>query len=315
MTATAGTGQAVAPWRVDIGAADAVDWVCDHRVELRQRLAAAGVVHLRGLALDTPARFAAVVGALVRRCPRREPFAPRPRVLGEVYGAPTWPAYRDMCPHNEQSHALEFPAILLLAHPAGLVSSGQTLLADGVETLSRLSSRVREAFLTRGWMLVRNFRPYVGMGWGQAFEVATVAEVEAYCAAQGIGHEWLPDGTLRTRQARSSTFVHPDTGSPAWFNQIAFLSEWSLQPDERDVLVGAYGRDGLPFNTCYGDGEPVPAEDLVAVQEAIDASTVRVSWTPGDLLVVDNVRMAHGRTAHHGMWPLWEAQGDSLSRC
>ncbi|MBX7266333.1 TauD/TfdA family dioxygenase [Micromonospora sp. Llam7] len=247
----------------------------------------------------------------MRPCPRREPFAPRPHVLGEVHGAPTWPAYRDMCPHNEQSHALEFPATLLLAHPPGPATTGNTLLADGVETLSRLPSGVRDTFVTRGWMLVRNFRPYVGMSWQQAFGVETVAEVEAYCATQAIDHGWLADGTLRTRQARPSTLVHPDTGTTAWFNQIAFLSEWSLQPDERDVLLSAYGRDGLPFNTFFGDGEPVPAEDLSAVQEAIDAATIRLPWTPGDLLLVDNVRMAHGRSAYDGTWSLWEAQGDA----
>ncbi|AEB45534.1 TauD/TfdA family dioxygenase [Micromonospora maris] len=309
MTAVASGGRVVEPWPVR---ADADDWLYDNRVELRQRLTETGVVHLRGLGLDAPERFASAVEALVRPCPRREPFAPRPHLGGPVYGPPAWPSYRDMCPHNEQSHALVFPGTLLLAHPPGAATSGRTLLADGVEALSRLPSRVRDAFVTRGWMLVRNFRPYVGMGWRQAFGVETVAEVEAYCAGQSIGYEWLPDGTLRTRQARASTFVHPVTGATAWFNQIAFLSEWSLQPEEREVLVGAYGRTGLPFNTFFGDGEPVPAEDLAAVQEAIDASTFDLSWTPGDLVLVDNVRMGHGRSAHDGTWPLWEAQGDPI---
>ena len=62
--------------------------------------------------------------------------------------------------------------------------------------------------------------------------------------------------------------THPSTGRRCWFNQVAFLSQWTLDPDVREFLVEEYGVDGLPFNTWYGDGSPVE-EDVVTTINAV----------------------------------------------
>ena len=77
-----------------------------------------------------------------------------------------------------------------------------------------------------------------------------------------IEFEWQPDGGLRTRQRRSAVVRHPVTGQRCWFNQIAFLNEWTIDPEVREYLVDVYGADGLPFNTRFGDGDPI-GEDVV----------------------------------------------------
>ena len=34
---------------------------------------------------------------------------------------------------------------------------------------------------------------------------------------------------------------HPLTGQRCWFNQIAFLNEWTIDPEVREYLVDVYG--------------------------------------------------------------------------
>jgi hypothetical protein len=93
---------------------------------------------------------------------------------------------------------------------------------------------------------------------------------------------------------------HPVTGRRSWFNQIAFLNEWTLDPDVREYLIDVYGPDGLPFTTRFGDGGPI-GEDVVALlNDVYQQHTVREPWQPGDLLVVDNLRSAHSREAYTG---------------
>ena len=36
---------------------------------------------------------------------------------------------------------------------------------------------------------------------------------------------------------------HPLTGRRCWFNQIAFLSEWTMAPELREYLMDVYGAD------------------------------------------------------------------------
>jgi hypothetical protein len=93
---------------------------------------------------------------------------------------------------------------------------------------------------------------------------------------------------------------HPVTGRRSWFNQVAFLNEWTLAEEVREYLVDVYGPDGLPFNSRLGNGDPI-GEDVVALlNEVYEAHTLREPWQSGDLLVVDNIRTAHSREPYEG---------------
>ena len=89
--------------------------------------------------------------------------------------------------------------------------------------------------------------------------------------------------------------AHPLTGRWCWFNQIAFLNEWTLAPELREYLVDVYGSDGLPFSTSFGNGDPIGPDVIQVINEVYDANTLREAWQAGDLLLVDNLRTAHGR--------------------
>ena len=68
----------------------------------------------------------------------------------------------------------------------------------------------------------------------------------------------------------------------------------------RDYLLDVYGDEGLPFNTRFGNGDPI-GEDIVALlNEVYEANTLREPWQAGDLLLVDNVRTAHSREPYTG---------------
>jgi hypothetical protein len=66
------------------------------------------------------------------------------------------------------------------------------------------------------------------------------------------------------------------------------------------ALASIAGEDDLPRNATFGDGSAIPNETLDAVQRAYAAETIQFDWRAGDVLLVDNVLMAHGRTAFQG---------------
>ena len=65
---------------------------------------------------------------------------------------------------------------------------------------------------------------------------------------------------------------HPLTGQRCWFNQVAFLNEWTLDPDVREFLLDVYGPDGLPFNTRFGNGDPIGEDVVQLLNEVYDGS-------------------------------------------
>ncbi|GAA3508075.1 hypothetical protein FHR32_007562 [Streptosporangium album] len=117
---------------------------------------------------------------------------------------------------------------------------------------------------------------------------------------------------LRTVQRRSATIRHPGTGEEVWFNHTVFWNEWSLDEEIREVFVEDLGHENLPFNTAYGDGEPISKEDVEAIDEAYRQATVRETWRPGDILIVDNILSAHARESFKGPRKIVVTMGDPV---
>jgi hypothetical protein len=85
-----------------------------------------------------------------------------------------------------------------------------------------------------------------------------------------------------------------------------------MAPEVREFLVDMYGADGLPFNTRFGDGDPVGEDVVELLNEVYDANTVREPWQAGDLLLVDNIRFAHSREPFEGPREVLVGMGDPV---
>jgi alpha-ketoglutarate-dependent taurine dioxygenase len=229
-----------------------------------------------------------------------EAFAPREAVGPGLYSATPWPANQPMCMHHELSYQLRVPGLMLFACLTPPATGGATAVADAEEVLEALPADLTRRFEREGWLLTRSYNDEIGASLEESFGTADRAAIEDYCRANAIEATWLGDGSLRTRQRRAAVVRHPLTGRRCWFNQIAFLNEWTLAPEVREYLVDEYGPDGLPFNTCYGDGGPIGADVVERLNATYEAHTRREPWQAGDVLLVDNIRTAHGREPFTG---------------
>jgi alpha-ketoglutarate-dependent taurine dioxygenase len=189
---------------------------------------------------------------------------------------------------------------------------GATPVAGSPAVLQALPKELVERFERVGWLLIRNYHEDIGASLAEAFGSDDRRAVEGYCRAHAIRFEWQADGSLRTWQRRSAVVRHPLTGRRCWFNQIAFLNEWTMAPDLREYLVEVYGAEGLPFNTRYGDGDPIGEDVVHAINAVYDSNTVREPWQAGDLLLVDNLGAAHGREPFEGPREVLVAMADAV---
>jgi alpha-ketoglutarate-dependent taurine dioxygenase len=232
--------------------------------------------------------------------PYEERSSPRSRVSGNIYTSTDHPPSERIFLHNEQSYNLVFPLQLFFCcvTPAG--RGGETPIADARRIFERIPPRVRERFMDRGYLYVRNFGDRLGLSWQTAFQTADRAVVEAYCQRNAIGFEWRSGDRLRTRQVRRAAGRHPFTGEPVWVNHATFFHVSTLPPAIGRALLEEMGEEELPNNTYYGDGEPIEPEVLSLLREAYCAETVEFPWARGDLLVIDNMLVSHGRATYEG---------------
>ncbi|QDN90126.1 MULTISPECIES: TauD/TfdA family dioxygenase [unclassified Streptomyces] len=279
----------------------AAGWAAAHRDALRAVVAEHGCVLVRGLGLRDTAETGAVFSKLATGLmTEKEVFAPRRTYSDGVYSSTKWPPNQPMCMHHELSYTLEFPSLMMFACLSAPTDGGATAVADAPTVLDALPAGLTERFEREGWLLTRSYNDEIGASVAEAFGTEDRAAVESYCRANEIAFEWQPDGGLRTRQRRSAVVRHPVTGRRCWFNQIAFLNEWTMAPEVREYLMDVYGADGLPFNTRFGNGDPI-GEDVVELLNSVyEAHTAREPWQAGDLMLVDNIRTAHSREPFEG---------------
>ena len=291
---------------------DALRWTAEHRDALRCAVAQHGSLLVRGLGLRDAAETESVFRQLGSLMTETEAFAPRRSYAPGVYSSSKWPPNQPMCMHHELSYVLQFPSLMLFACLIEPAEGGATAVADSPTVLHALPAELVERFERVGWLLIRNYNNEVGASVAEAFGTDDRSAVESYCRANSIKFEWQPDGALRTWQRRSAIVHHPLNSQPCWFNQIAFLNEWTIDPEVREYLVDVYGEDGLPFTTRFGNGDPIGADVVRQINEVYEANTAREPWQAGDLMLVDNVRTAHAREAFEGPREVVVAMADRV---
>ncbi|MBB5118985.1 SyrP [Streptomyces eurocidicus] len=283
------------------GTEEALAWLAAAHDALRAGLREHGAVYIRGLPVHSAETFAQVRDVLLpQHSTHRETATPRGDLGHDARTTTNPPAGQSIRTHNENSYALTFPGLLLFGCLTAPEQGGATPVADCRSVLRYLPSHLVDRMRTYGWLLTRTYSDRLSANWRSAFGTDSPAEVERYCAENLIACDWRADGGLRTRRLRPGVVRHPETGEEVWFNHMAFWNEWSLDEKAREILVDELGHAGLPFHTGFGDGLPLTRGELYTISAAYEAATVRRAWEPGDLMLVDNIRSAHGRDPFRG---------------
>jgi alpha-ketoglutarate-dependent taurine dioxygenase len=280
---------------------DLTTWAVANRELLERYLSTTGGVLLRGFGVETVADFESLIGsAFGGLLGYSDRVQPRTQVSNRVFTSTEYPPDQWIELHNESSYAFTWPLRIAFFCPLPAESGGATPIADCRKILQALDPEVRRRFTERQVMYVRNFGEGFGIAWQTAFQTEDREEMEAFCRRTGVEVEWRGDGRLRTRSVRPVAVRHPRTGEEVWFNAAVSSHISTVEPATRAALLAEYGEDELPKNSLYGDGQPIEREVLEDVRRAFRAATVSFPWQKGDILILDNMLVAHGRAPYSG---------------
>ena len=276
-------------------------WGESNRELIDRKLLEHGAILFRGFKVDSAEQFRetakAISGDLLDY---QERAAPRIQVQKGVYTSTEFPADQSIPMHHEMSYSHNWPTQIWFHCTQPAAQGGRTPIADDRKVIHRIDPKIQERFREKKVMYVRNYGEGVDLSWQDAFQTTDRSAVEEYCRKAHMEVEWRDGDRLRTRNVRQVYAVHPRTGETLWFNHAHMFHQSNLPAEVREALLSEFEADELPRNSFYGDGSPIESSILEEIRGVYEAEACRFDWHQGDMLLVDNFLVSHGREPFAG---------------
>jgi len=282
---------------------------------LKQSLLKFGGILFRGFHIDGVEDFESIVqascGSLLDYNDRA---TPRSQIKGKVYTATDYPPEQEILLHNESSFAAKFPMRIFFYCVERAEKGGETPIADVRRVYNHIDPSIRKPFEEKGVLYVRNFAggPF-GFTWQEVYQTQDKAEMKKFCNESEIDFEWIDEKRVMTKQLRPAVARHPLTGEVLWLNHATVLNVFAIEPKLQQMLLKFFKEKDLPNNSFYGDGTSIDREVIGKLMAAYDAETTVFTWEEGDVLMLDNMLVAHGRKPFLGKRKVVVAMAKSVS--
>lgn len=278
-----------------------VAWIAASSDYIEQQLLRHGAILFRGFRIEGPEGFDKFIRALSPNLLEyNERAAPRVKVADNIYTSTEFPADQYIPLHHEMSYSHNWPLKIWFYCAQPAATGGATPIACDREFIRRLDPAIKEKFLNKGVMYVRNYGEGLDLSWQDAFQTNDKSDVEEYCRRAGTDFEWKDEQRLRTRQVRQVLTTHPKTKETVWFNHAHMFHVSNLDPAVRGSLLAVFKDDDLPRNAYYGDGSPIESSVLETIRSTYQEIAFTFTWQKGDLLMLDNILASHGREPFTG---------------
>jgi alpha-ketoglutarate-dependent taurine dioxygenase len=314
------------------GLTDLVTWIQANRGELDAHVLTHGAVLLRGYPIENAEDVEQVVTALDDNLQTRYlGTSPRQALAPHVFSASELPGYYPIPQHCEMTFVKDPPRRLYFSCLEAPERGGETPMVDFRRVYRELDPEVRDRFEDGGIRIIRNYAgPETRRGWDlwklkrwdEIFGTSDRAAVERDCRAQGSEFEWLPGGRLRIFDNQAVSAAHPKSEIRAWFNHVQVFHMNAAPAEYRRIhqlrgglrmwalwrmtqwIVGFrrwFGKaEALPMHCTYHDGGEIPDADLEHLRDVIWKNLVILPWQSGDLVILDNRAVSHGRLPYSG---------------
>ncbi len=301
----------IEPARADV---DLPEWARNNRQMLEQHLLRHGAILFRGFAVPAVSEFERTAEAICSELFGEYGDLPREELGGRVYGSTPYPADETILFHNESSHMHRWPMLIWFYCVKAALQGGESPIVDCRQMYQSMDQTIRERFEREGLMYVRNFTDGLDVSWQEFFHTSDRSKVEEYCRAASIDFEWKAGGGLRTRQLCPAVVRHPQTNELVFFNQLQLHHVSCLAPAVRESLLSMMKEEDLPRNVYYGDGSPIEDSVVDYLRELSQKLCVSFPWQEQDILMLNNMLVAHSRNPFVGERKIVVAMGDLVSK-
>ncbi|MGQ2838200.1 TauD/TfdA family dioxygenase, partial [Leptospira interrogans] len=267
--------------------------------------------------------------------------SPRNQVTKYIFTATELPSAYPIMQHAEMSFLDSPPKKLFFYCGKAPGKFGETPITDLRKVLKDIPTHIREKFEKEK---IRYSRVYNGPSnqsrfqfwktkrWDEMFQTKDKNEVEKTSKKQNFKVEWFGKDDLRLVNTTLAIRKHPESNTLAWHNHsqvfhidAARKEYWKIfvrQKTIRGFLVAVTleiltfikkittKKEYLDTHCTYGGGQEISGTELKQIQNVFWNNISLFSWQNGDILVIDNYSVSHGRHPFTGPREIFVAWAD-----
>ncbi|XP_057300795.1 uncharacterized protein LOC130635479 [Hydractinia symbiolongicarpus] len=267
-------------------------------------LQSSSAILFKGLPIENEHDFNRIVkGTGFKMMPYVGGIASRDTLVDKVYEASNEPKEISIDLHNEMSYVKWFPKKIMFCCITPSAIDGETPICFNRELLRELDPIFVKKVDEKKIRYIRNYGTRENsdyMSWQSIFETDSKECAEEVLKSLNSEWKWHSDGTLTSWHIGDAFITHPETNEKIWFNQIPAMhnSFYFNHPDFYDQPE--LKTEELPFHMTYGDGEEMELGFIQQHRIAQWKLAVGIQWEKGDLIVLDDLLVQHGRMSYQG---------------
>jgi alpha-ketoglutarate-dependent taurine dioxygenase len=294
-----------------------VSWLSDERRSLEQELLSKGAILLRGFkAIRGAEAFKTVISVFSSETASDQgSTSPRTLVRQGIYTSTNAPSYLPIELHQERSFHTEFPDKIAFFCDVAPAVGGETPIADMRAVYKALPINLIKRFEKHGIKLRRRLPSKNWTGnpavrtWQETFETNHRQEVEQIAEKLGWQLKWNRFYLEVNSCVCPASITHPVTGERVWFNQAHVLHKSNLLHWAKCyggfqlwtiALLAPIFTQLYYYHHVFGNDSEINSVDLDVIRQVISSQQIKFSWQQGDILLLDNIIMAHGRCIFKG---------------
>ena len=178
--------------------------------------------------------------------------------------------------HGEMYYTKKPPLMIWFFCANPPLQDGETILCDGEQFFHELSSSMKD-------LLNRKKLKFSGTlnkeDWQKKYKTNDFYLVKEICKSNGMEVEINEDESIK-RQFVTSAIHKSRTGQDYVFIN-SLLAAKNLNPK----------------HVCFDDDSEITDEIMSELNEIAERITIEISWQKGDIMMIDNTRIMHGRRA------------------
>ena len=280
---------------------DAISWIGEHRDRLVEQSSRHGAILFRGFPVRDYDDFDTFIRAFnLASFTYEESLSNAVRVnkTDLVFTANEAPPDVSIFLHHEMAQTPLFPSRLFFCCEQAPEADGETPICRSDVLLNRLKAAAPDFVEACERLGVRYSNvmpghddPESGQGrsWRSTLGVETKKQAVARLEALGYSYEWQDGDALRATTPVLPAIRTLVDGRRVFFNQLiaAFRGWKDTRNDPRKAV-------------CYGDNSPISIEGMNTAIELSDELSYNLAWQAGDVALVDNYLVMHGRRPFKG---------------